>query len=172
MKQRKRPKAFPPPKDLLQGCRQAFHLPAGLLQAPQSAGGGTSPTNGNDRGSSALCSGVCCCLGQLLLSQPPVPLINWLSEDTSLVMCKEHCSSCLHRAPRLGCRNSLSPRTAREQVISPGSLLTPLFEFCKASPFPSNGGTPEEGWRKRGLEPMYFQRFILIMTTSDTFWDA
>jgi len=43
-----------------------------------------------------------------------------------------------------------SPRTASEQVISPGYLLTQLFELGKAPLFPSHGGTPK--WCQRNRE--------------------
>lgn len=43
--------------------------------------------------------------------------------------------------------HSLSPRTASEQVIPLGYLLTWLFELCKALPFPSHGGTAKWRWR-------------------------
>lgn len=131
-------------------CRAAwqtsFHLTAGLLQVPQSTGGGTSHASG-DRGSSTpgkrVEEGWGCFLHQRC----------WCHSHHQMVIAGHLAVHVPGAAPggliAPVCRaaagleeHSLSPRTVGEQVIPPGYLLTWLFVLCKALPFPIHGGTP------------------------------
>ncbi|XP_068057415.1 G-protein coupled receptor 35-like [Anomalospiza imberbis] len=122
--------------------RQAFHLPAGLLQAPQSAGGGTSHTNGDDRGSSALCSGGVRVLYRpaLLLSQPPEIVIRGHLtghvQGAPLVVPAQHSTAALEEltlckdSKRTGTVRFATPKMNHSSCNITAYEIFSLFQLC------------------------------------------